>query len=101
MSSPSRNKLNSNMLTAQDIAIRSAAISPITQSSGTGYYSTKVTLNSGEIVLGVTVLSFDGGTSICVPQWDQDSDRVGVYVYGAITQGTVYLRVAVGRILNR
>lgn len=93
--------LNSNMLTAQDIAIRSVAISPITQSSGTGYYSTKVTLNSGEFVLGVTVLSFDGGTSICVPQWDQNSDSVGVYVYGAITQGTVSLRVAAGRILNR
>lgn len=93
--------LNSNMLSVQDIAVRSASISPITQSSGTGYYSTKVILNSGEIVLGVTVLYFDGVTSICVPQWDQNSDRVGVYVYGLITQGTVDLRVAVGRILNR
>ena len=89
------------MLTVQDIVFRTAAISPITQSSGTGYYSTKVTLNSGEAMLGVTVLRFDGGTSICVPQWDQNSDRVGVYVYGAITQGTVYLRVVTGRILNR
>ena len=89
------------MLTVQDIVVRTAAISPITQSSGTGYYSTKVKLNSGEAMLGVTVLSFDGGTSICVPQWDQNSDNVGVYVYGAITQGTVYLRVVTGRILNR
>ena len=89
------------MVTVQDIVVRTAAISPITQSSGTGYYSTKVTLKSGEAMLGVTVLGFDGGTSICVPQWDQNSDRVGVYVYGAITQGTVSLRVVTGRILNR
>lgn len=89
------------MLTVQDIVVRIAAISPITQSSGTGHYATKVTLNSGEVVLGVTVLNFDGETSICVPKWDQNSDMVGVYVYGAITQGTVGLRVVTGRILNR
>lgn len=93
--------LNSNMLIVQDIRIHSATISPITQSSGTGYYATKVALGSGEMVLGVTILGFDGATSICVPQWDQVNDYVGVYVYGKITQGTVNLRIFAGRILNR
>lgn len=88
------------MMNKQDkIEFREINITGITQDgSKVNKFETETTLPDNYYCLAVSIIRFDGSTSIAVPCWNNINNNIGVYVYGKITNGTVSLRYTIGKI---